>query len=107
MTAPTPPGCARPGCANLVHRNPRGRPRLYCSPACRDATHRHQHPDARAPITIELDHHDVGTARPTGHVWLVRIRRGTRNTVIADELGRTSAELLATQLREVINPRGD
>lgn len=106
MTTPTP-SCARPGCANLVDRNPRGRPRLYCNPDCRDAAHRRRHPDERAPITIELDHHDVGTGRPTGHVWLVRLRRGTRHAVIADELGRTSAELLATQLREVINPRGD
>jgi hypothetical protein len=107
MTGPAMVGCARPGCPNIVHRNRRGRPRLYCSPACRDATHRRRHPDERAPITIEIDHHDVGTGRPTGHVWLVRLRRGTRHTVIADELGRTTAEYLATQIREVINPRAD
>ena len=32
--------CARPGCPNPVLRNPRGRPRIYCTPACRTAATR-------------------------------------------------------------------
>jgi hypothetical protein len=98
--------CARPGCANHVPRNPRGRPRLYCSPACRMAAHRNDHPDRRAPLSVEIDHGATsGSGRPAGHVWLVRLRRGTQQAIIAAGLGRPSAEDLAAQIRAVIDPR--
>lgn len=97
--------CARPGCTNPVPRNPRGRPRLYCSPACRTAAHRYDHPDTRAPLSVEVDHGSSSSrGRPAGHVWLVRLRRGSHEVIVAVGLGRPSAEHLARQLREVINP---
>jgi hypothetical protein len=97
--------CACPGCPNPVPRNTRGRPRLYCTPACRMAAHRSHHPDRRAPLTVEVDHGSTSSrGRPTGHVWLVRLRRGSQQAVIAVGLGRPSAEHLAAQIRDVINP---
>jgi hypothetical protein len=97
--------CARPGCPNPVPRNLRGRPRLYCTPACRMAAHRHVHPDRKAPLTVEIDHGSTSSrGRPAGHVWLVRLRRGQQQVVIAVGLGRHSAEHLATQIRDVIDP---
>ena len=98
--------CANPGCPNPVPRNPRGRPRLYCAPACRMAAHRHDHPDRSAPITVEIDHGSTSSrGRPAGHVWLVRLRRGNRQAIIAVGLGRPSAEHLAAQIRDVLDPR--
>lgn len=97
--------CARPGCPNPVPRNTRGRPRLYCTPACRMAAHRYRHPDRRAPLTVEIDHGSTSSrGRPTGHIWLVRLRRGNQHAVIAVGLGRPSAEHLAAQIRDVIDP---
>ena len=97
--------CARTGCINPVPRNPRGRPRLYCTPACRAAAHRFDHPDRREPLIVEIDHGSTSSrGRPAGHVWLVRLRRGNQQAVIAVGLGRPSAEHLASPIREVINP---
>lgn len=97
--------CARIGCLNPVPRNPRGRPRLYCAPACRMAAHRNEHPDRHAPLIVEVDHGSTSSrGRPAGQVWLVRLRRGNQQTVIAVGLGRPSADYLARQIRDVINP---
>lgn len=84
-------------------RRPRGRPPLYCSAACRLAVHR----NGPAPrLTVEVDHErDDVAGRPTGNVWLVRLRRGDRDVEIATGLGRPSAEYLARQLRELIEPQ--
>ncbi|MDQ5855042.1 MAG: hypothetical protein M3302_01700 [Actinomycetota bacterium] len=97
--------CARTGCPNPVPRNPRGRPRLYCTPACRTAAHRHDHTDAHQPLHVEVDHGSTSSrGRPAGHVWLIRLRRGPRQVTIAVGLGRPSAEHLANQIRDVLNP---
>ena len=97
--------CARIGCLNPVPRNPRGRPRLYCTPACRAAAHRLDHPDRREPLTVEIDHGSTSSrGRPAGHIWLVRLRRGNQHAIIASGLGRPSAEHLARQVRDVIDP---
>jgi len=97
--------CARPGCPQPVTRNPVGRPRLYCTPACRTETYRQTHPAAREPVVVEVDHGSTSSrGRPSGHVWLVRLRRGQQQTVIAVGLGRPSAEHLANQIRNVITP---
>lgn len=105
ITSPNENRCARPGCPNTVPRNTRGRPRLYCSPACRTAAHRYDHPDRRAPLTVEVDHRSTSSrGRPAGHIWLVRLRRGSQQAVIAVGLGRPSAEHLAAQIRDVIDP---
>jgi len=95
--------CARPGCANPVPRNDRGRPRLYCAPACRTARTATSTPTPAPRCTV--DHGSTSSRRrPAGHVWLVRLRRGNHQAIIAIGLGRPSAEHLASQIREVINP---
>ncbi len=97
--------CARPGCPQPVVRNPRGRPRLYCTPACRTEAHRQRPPDAHQPLLVEVDHGSTSSrGRPAGHVWLVRLRRGHHQAIIAVGLGRPSADDLARQLRDVIDP---
>ena len=63
------------------------------------------HPDAREPLQVEVDHGSSSSrGRPAGHVWLVRLRRGDLHVILAVGLGRPSAEHLARQIREVINP---
>ena len=105
ISSPNETRCARAGCPNPVPRNPRGRPRLYCSTTCRMAAHRDRDPDARAPLTVEVDHGSTSSrGRPAGHVWLVRLRRGQHQVTVAVGLGRPSADHLAAQIRDVINP---
>ena len=96
----------RPGACPTCRQpfTPIGR-QTYCTPACREAAHRYRHPDRRAPLTVEIDHGSTSSrGRPAGHVWLVRIRRGNRQAILAAGLGRPSAEHLAKQIREVIDP---
>lgn len=55
---------------------------------------------------MEVDHEPVEDgARPVGRVWLVRLRRGNRQVVVAAELGRPSADHLANQIADVVSPR--
>lgn len=97
--------CAAPGCANPVARRPRGRPAIYCSPACRSATYRQGRRLVAAPVTVEVDHGSTSAkARPTGRVWMVRLRRGQRSVIVATGLGRPSADQLARQLAELLGP---
>jgi hypothetical protein len=97
--------CARLGCPNPVSRNPRGRPRIYCTRTCRAAAHRANHSDARAPLHIEIDHGSTSSrGQPAGQVWLVRLRRGNRQVTVAVGLSHTAAEHLARQISEVIDP---
>jgi hypothetical protein len=107
MTAANTPDrsrtCARPGCANVLVRRPRGRPPLYCSGACRHAVAR-KGPAPRLVVEVDAEARDT-TGRPTGHVWLVRLRRGERTVAVATGLGRPSADHLARQLRELIEPQ--
>lgn len=55
-------------------------------------------------LVVEVDHEPTDRARPTGRIWLVRIRRGGRVAAIASQLGRPSAEHLAGEITKVINP---
>jgi hypothetical protein len=99
---PDRPGiCARPGCGAPLVRKARGRPPLYCSTACRHLVAR-KGPVPRLAVEIDAETSD-GTGRPTGHVWLVRLRRGERSIEVATGLGRPSAEYLARQLRDLID----
>ena len=98
--------CARPGCTNPVVRDPRGRPRLYSNPACRTQSYRDTHPDAREPLHVEVDHGSTSSrGRPAGQVWLIRLRRGHQQLIIGTGLGRPSADHLATQIDNIINPQ--
>jgi hypothetical protein len=97
--------CAAPGCANPVTRRPRGRPAIYCSPACRSAAHRTDRRRANEPMAVEVDHGSTSAkARPAGRVWMVRLRRGERSVIVATGLGRPSADHLARQLTQLLGP---
>jgi hypothetical protein len=101
-----PPGrptlCATPGCTEpLPTPGRRGRPRLYCSPQCRTAG-----ASRSGTLRVEVDHElDEDGGRPTGRVWLVKMRRGRREVIVASELGRPSADHLAGQIAALIGPR--
>ena len=100
-TIPDPsPTCAGPGCGRPLVRKARGRPPLYCSTGCRHAAYR-KAPELRLVVELDAEGGDA-TGRPTGHVWLVRLRRGERSVEVATGLGRPSAEYLARQLRDLI-----
>jgi len=100
--AARPTRCQAPGCGiPLPPPAPRGRPRLYCSPACRQRT-----APAAEVVTVEVDHEETEDGgRPLGRIWLVRLRRGQRELVIASELGRPSADHLAVELVSMISAR--
>lgn len=94
--------CAAPGCSEpLPPPNERGgRPYLYCSPSCRPSGS-----PRSSRLMVQVDHElhdDVG--RPTGRVWLVKISRGRSEVIVARELGRPTADHLATQISDVISP---
>jgi len=97
--------CARTGCLDPVVRNPVGRPRRYCSASCRTEAYRQAQPISRESIVVEVDHGSTSSrGRPAGQVWLVRIRRGHLAAIVAVGLGRPSADTLARQIRDVIDP---
>ena len=106
MTSPTGPtavvACAAPGCDHPVTRTSRpGRPPIYCSPACRPSRD-HRGTDR---LVVEVDHEPTPTGtRPTGRIWIVRLRRSNRTVVIAAELGRPSVDHLATQINTLLDP---
>ena len=95
--------CAAPGCdEQVVRTGGRGRPAVYCSQECRPAGRGR----AGVHVVVEVDHQPTpDNERPAGRVWIVRLRRGTRSVVIAAELGRPSADLLAGQLNELLATR--
>jgi hypothetical protein len=96
--------CAAPGCTQTVVHGGRGRPPVYCCPACRTAAHRKRAAPAE-PLTVEVDHGSTSAKqRPAGRIWLVRLRRGDRAVIIAAGLGRPSADHLARQITQLLNP---
>ncbi len=98
--------CAAPGCTATLTRGGRGRPALYCSPACRTAAHRQHRRHRDPPLTVEVDHGSTSAkARSAGRVWLVRLRRGERATIIATGLGRPAAQHLAHQINQLLHPQ--
>ncbi len=97
--------CAAPGCDRPVPRPKRpGRPAIYCSPQCRPT--RQRTGARRNTIAIEIEHPDVSPdGRPAERVWTVRLRRGQHIVVIADNLGWPTANALAHDLTDLLNPR--
>jgi hypothetical protein len=92
--------CAAAGCDNPVVRRPgrRGRPPIYCSPACR--------PSRTGTNEIHVDvHHDRNDDVGAGRFWTVTLRRGHRSVEVGRHLGRFSATLLAGELRALLHPR--
>ena len=104
MTAQKATLCAGSNCENLVpQRTGRGRPSIYCNPACRPEPIKQR----RARIDVVIEHEPtVNGERPAGRVWSVHLQRGDRRVVIATELGRPSAENLAAQINELLIQRG-
>ena len=105
MTAPKQATvtCAAPGCDRPVTRGGPGRPRIYCTPACRPNATRAT--AATGSLTVHVDHEPVpDDTRPTGRIWKVQLQRAGRTVVIATDLGRPSADHLASQISELLNP---
>lgn len=97
--------CAAPACTNLITRGARGRPAIYCSPACRSATYRIHRRRSDEPVVVEVDHGSTSAkGRPAGRVWMVRLRRGQRSVIVAIGLGRPSADHLAGQISDLLEP---
>ena len=100
--------CAASGCDTPITHGGRGRPRIYCTPACRPNATR---PTARTSatqgaLTVEVDHEPVpDNTRPTGRIWKVQLQRAGRTVIIATDLGRPSADHLANQIGELLNHR--
>lgn len=95
--------CAAPGCDTPVpqHSGP-GRPALYCSSGCRPS-HRQA---GVVGVVVEVEHPDVSPdGRPSDRVWVVRLRRGPKVVVIANDLGWPSATALAGQLHDLLFDR--
>ena len=96
--------CAAPGCDTPITRGGRGRPRIYCTPACRPNATRTT--AARGTLIVQVDHEPVpDDTRPTGRIWKVQLQRDGRTVVIATGLGRPSADHLANQIDALLNPR--
>jgi len=91
--------CAAADCDNPVpRRSGRGRPFLYCSPACRPTAQQHSH-----RLGVQINHESTESGeRPSGRVWSVALHRGTKSVIVATELGRPSAEHLAAQISELL-----
>ena len=84
-----PKVCTTPGCEEeLPPPSGPGRPRLYGSTKCRSTN------TARGgAFSVEVDYEgDEAASRPTGRVWLIRMRHGNDEVVVATELGRPSAD---------------
>jgi hypothetical protein len=91
--------CAADGCENDVppRTGRHGRPPVYCSPECR------KNKPSLGRLVVEIDHEPIeDEERPSGRVFLVRLRRGDKTVTIAEQLGRPSAELLAYEITELL-----
>jgi hypothetical protein len=91
--------CAAADCDKPVPpQSGRGRRAIYCSPQCRPTA---QQPSHRLGVRIDYETTESGE-RPSGRVWSVALHRGTKNVVVASELGRPSAEHLAAQISDIL-----
>jgi hypothetical protein len=97
--------CQAVGCTNEVTQtSTRGRPTVYCSPACRPSSYKRR-PARR--LSVEIGHEPTEPGfRPVGRVWFVQLGNGTKNVVVASGLGRPSADHLAGQLSKLLG-QGD
>ena len=94
--------CAGPGCRNPLPAPGRGRPSRYCSTACRVRAYR-QRQSQRGAISVEVDHGSTSAkGRPPGKAWLVRLRRGDDEVIVAIGLTNVGAERLAERIRRLV-----
>ena len=55
------------------------------------------------PVTVEIDTgSSTSRGRPPGQARLIRLRRGNRSVITTIGLSRTSAELLAQQITDLL-----
>jgi len=96
------PVCAAEGCSNPIVRPHTGRPPTYCSPTCRPSAAR----GLGGHLVVEIDHEPTTEdTRPTGRIWMVRLRRAGRFVTVAAEPGRPSADHLACQIDDLLRPQ--
>lgn len=104
-TSHNEPLCAAPACTNTITSAPTGRPARFCCDNCRSRAHRHQQRTADVPVTVEVD---TGSASSRGRTpdqaWLVRLRRADHTVIIAIGLRRHTADRLAEQIEDLLNP---
>ena len=89
------PRCAAPGCDNEVPRRAgqRGRPAVYCSPACRPSY-------VRPVLVVDVERDE---ADEDGRDWLVTLRRGPSVVIVSRQLGRFSATALAAEITALVH----
>jgi len=94
--------CAADSCHNEVPTKHRpGRPSIYCSPECRPSF-----VGRGSGVTVAVGHEPTADdARPSGRIFFVELRKGKHSVVVANEIGRPSAEDLARRVNEVLHPR--
>src|SRR5947208_1892707 len=84
--AATPTAARKPGCAAGPARRPSRQPRS-------------------STVYIEIDHPASSSdGRAVERLWTVRLRRGDRAVLIADNLGWPSANALAHELVDLLTP---
>lgn len=98
--------CAGPGCGEPLSRPATGRPARYCCDACRSRAHRLRQRGSDVPVVAEVD---FGSATSRGRLaeqaWMVRLRRGERDVIVAIGLRRHAADRLAEQITDLLTDR--
>ncbi|MDQ6727676.1 MAG: hypothetical protein M3066_16140 [Actinomycetota bacterium] len=55
------------------------------------------------PVVVEVDHGSASSrGRPPDQAWMVRLRRGERDVIVAIGLRRWAADRLADQITELL-----
>ena len=98
-----PPTCAGPGCSEPVPPPATGRPGRYCGDACRSRAHRQRQREHDVPVVAEVDFGSASSrGRPVEERWMVRLRRGERDVIVAIGLRRHGADRLVEQITDLL-----
>lgn len=101
-----PPTYAGPGCSEPVPRPATGRPGRFCCDACRSPAHRQRQRDSEGPVVAEVDFGSASSRdRPVDQRWMVRLRRGERDVIVAIGLRRHGADRLVEQITDLLADR--
>ena len=93
--------CERQGCDQILPEHSKGRPGRYCSAACRMAVYRKR---KRGPVTAEVHFGSATTrSRKEERAWMVKLRRGNKELIVAIGQTRDAAERLTARLNEFLN----
>ena len=100
------PNCGGPDCDNPVLRSATGRPGHFCSGACRSRAHRQRQREHDDPVVAEVDFGSASSrGRPVEERWMVRLRRGERDVIVAIGLRRYAADRLVEQITDLLADR--